>query len=60
VFHISFYGLNQIWDEVIAPRKLDIDLRKRIFDAVTKIDQTIVNAYRIHQECGRNCEEYQK
>lgn len=54
MLHVAFDRFNEIGNQVMSPGELDVNLGERIFDAISEIDQTIVDADRIEDYCG-NC-----
>jgi hypothetical protein len=44
-------------NQIVPPRELHIDLREGVFDAISHVDKTIVNANCKKDDCGKNCEE---
>lgn len=60
VFHVPFDRFDEIGNEIVSPRQLYVDLRKGIFDAIPEIDQAVVNADCIQNQCGNDREEYQE
>ena len=46
MLHVAFDRFNQVWDEVMTPCQLDIDLRKCIANAIAFIDKAVVNTNR--------------
>ena len=57
MLHVAFDGFDEIRDQVVTPGQLDIDLRESVFDAIAKIDQTIVDANCIKDYRGNYREE---
>ena len=47
MLHVAFDRFNEIGNQVMSPGELDVNLGERIFDAISEIDQTIVDADRI-------------
>lgn len=60
MFHVAFYSFDEIWNQVMAPSQLHIDLRKGIFYPVAAIDEAVVNADGPKYYRGNDREEYQK
>jgi hypothetical protein len=44
MLEISFSGLNQIGDKVVAPFELDVDLRKSVFKKIAQPYEIVIHA----------------
>ncbi len=44
MLHIAFDGFDEIRNQVVTPGQLHVNLRETVFNAIAKIDQTIVDA----------------
>jgi hypothetical protein len=53
MLHVAFDRFNEIGNQVMTPGELDVNLGERIFDAISEIDQTIVDADRVEDYCGK-------
>ena len=60
MFHVAFYGFDKVRYQIVTSGKLYIDLGKRVFDAVTKIDEFIVDTDDVSDQRDDYREEYQK
>src|SRR3954468_5359603 len=43
VLHVTLHRFDQVWNEVIAPLQLHIDLRERILEPVAQLDQAVID-----------------
>ncbi len=43
MLHVTFDGFDEIWNQVIATCQLHVDLSERIFDAIAKIDESVID-----------------
>src|SRR5688572_3990040 len=47
VAHVPFDGLDEVRNQVVAARQLDIDLRESVTHAVARVDEVVVNRDRV-------------
>ena len=60
MFDVTLYGLDKIWNQVVATSQLHIDLSKSISNAIAFIDKSVVNTDRPENYCGNYAQEYQE
>ena len=60
MFHVPFYRLYEVGDQVMAPSELDIDLGEPVSNAIAFVDETVVNTDRPENYCSYNDEKYQE
>ena len=48
--HVPFDRLDQVWNQVVAPCELHIDLRECVFNPIALIDQIVIDADNIGNE----------
>jgi hypothetical protein len=58
VFHVAFDGFHKIWNQVVPARQLYINLCKRVFDAISQVNQTIVDTDCVKHDGSNKREEY--
>jgi len=58
MLHISFDSFHKVRDKVVSSGQLHVNLGEGIFDTISQIDQTIVDADSVHDYGGNQCEEY--
>jgi hypothetical protein len=57
MFHVAFDRFDEVWNKVVTPGELYINLRESIFDTISQVDETIVNADCKKDDCGNQREE---
>jgi hypothetical protein len=55
--HIGLCGFDEVRDQVVAPRQLNVDLCEGILVAVPKTDEPVVDAERDEREGDQDYEE---
>ena len=60
MFHVTFDSFDQIWNQVMAPCELHVNLGERITNAIAFIDEAVVNPDRPENYRGNNAEEDQE
>jgi hypothetical protein len=60
MLHVALDGFDEIGDQVVAARQLNVDLREGIPDAVALVDQPVVNTDRPEHYRGNDREENQE
>ena len=43
MFHVAFYGFDEVRYEVVASGELDVNLGKGILDAISQVDEIIID-----------------
>ena len=60
MFHVTFDGLDEVGNQVVATGQLDVDLGEAVSDAVALVDQSVVNTDCPEHHGDNDREEYQK
>jgi hypothetical protein len=60
VFDIAFHGLDEVWYQVVTPGELDVDLGKCVFDAISRVDEIIIDRDSVGDDRDDYREENQK
>ena len=59
MFHIALDDFDEVGNQIIAPSQLHIDLGECVFNAITSVDQSVVNANCPEDNCRNKAEENQ-
>ena len=60
MLNVTFDGLDQIGNQIVATCQLHVDLSKPIFDAIAKIDESVVDTNGIKNYRDNQREENQE
>ena len=57
VLHVAFHCLDEVGNQIMATRKLNVDLRESVTNAVALVDEAVVNTDAPEDNQGNNAEE---
>jgi hypothetical protein len=58
MLHVAFDGFDEIRDQVVSASQLNVNLGKRVFDTVSKVNQAIIDTDCENYDCRDYREEY--
>ncbi len=58
MFHVALDGFDEIWNQIVPPGELHVNLCEGVFNAISQVDKTIVDANCKKGDCAEQCEEY--